>query len=188
MTINMEYDIYKCPIVEKRTYEDRRTLEFRQCAFQIIAQSLSNQPWIYSIYAERKYHLSYLKENKMVKEYLPKNTFINYAFSLPSYEDVQEINIFSISFSGKSVLLVSQTEKYPTLQSKSPDIKTDTGSKSSIILKGSQIKGQIYITVFAQTFTEVNVGVLVHRKSQNKTKEITLQNGNSFPYTFGEYE
>ena len=106
----------------------------------------------------------------MVKEYLPKNTFINYAFSLPSYEDVEEINIFSVSFSGKSVLLVSQTEKYPTLQSKTSDIKTDTGSKSSIILKGSEIKGQIYISVYAQTFTEVNVGVLVHRKSGSKTK------------------
>jgi len=77
----------------------------------------------------------------MVKEYLPKNTFINYAFSLPSYEDVQVINIFSVSFSGKSVLLVSQTEKYPTLWTKSADIKFDTGSKSSIILTGSEVKG-----------------------------------------------
>jgi len=187
MTINMQYDISNCPTIDSRKNEQNQTIHYKQCAFQIIAQSLSTAPWVYNIYAERKYHLNYLKENKMVKEYLAKDTYANFAFSLPSYNDIEEINIFSVSFSGKSVLLVSQADKLPTLYSDSKDVRTDTGSKSSIIIKGEQLKeGEIYISIYAQTFNEVNLGVLVHRKA-GKTKEIALENGNSFPYTFGEY-
>ena len=115
-------------------------MEYRQCVFQIIAQSLSQEPWLYTLYAQRRYHLNYLKENKMVKEYLTKETYANFAFALPDYDQIQEINIFSVTFSGKSVLLVSQEDKFPTLYSDSREVKTDTGSKSSITLKANDLK------------------------------------------------
>lgn len=73
----------------------------------------------------------------MIKEYLPKDSYANFAFSLPDYSEIEEINIFSVSYSGKSVLLVSQTDKLPTLYSETKDVRTDTGSKSSIIIKAS---------------------------------------------------
>ena len=76
----------------------------------------------------------------MVKEYLTKETYANFAFALPDYDQIQEINIFSVTFSGKSVLLVSQEDKFPTLYSDSREVKTDTGSKSSITLKANDLK------------------------------------------------
>ena len=45
--------------------------------------------------------------------------------------------MFSITYSGQSVLLVSKKEKYPTLQTK--NVLADTGSRTNIVLKGEEL-------------------------------------------------
>jgi hypothetical protein len=52
-----------------------------------------------------------------VKDYLPKNSYIYYAFSLPVLDNVTRLEIFQTTFSGEAALVVSTTQTLPTLQS-----------------------------------------------------------------------
>jgi len=59
--------------------------------------------------------MTYLKENVVAKDYIYKNSYAYFSFSLPSLEDVIEIDIFVTTFSGESALIVSSSEQFPTL-------------------------------------------------------------------------
>jgi len=86
--------------------------------------------------------------------------------------------IFSTTYSGQTTLLVSQTEPYPSLQSTAPDIQSESGTKNSIrIVKpinSNATLSEIYVGVYAHTFSEVNIGVTVNRKGYFGTDEINL--------------
>jgi hypothetical protein len=67
--LNLSYDITQCALVEQKPQGQ----EVRQCVFQLIAEPGSVMPyWEYSLQVERKYHISYLREGKLTKEYLSK--------------------------------------------------------------------------------------------------------------------
>jgi hypothetical protein len=69
-----------------------------------------------------------------VKDYIYKDYYIFYAFSLPSIENVTQIEIFLTTFSGEAALIMSTTEQFPTFKTPLNQIQTQTGEKSSIII------------------------------------------------------
>lgn len=64
---------------------------------------------------ERKYHINYLREHKVIKDYITRNSYLFFAFSLPSIEGIDSVSIFQNTLSGDSSLLISTKEHYPTL-------------------------------------------------------------------------
>jgi hypothetical protein len=49
---------------------------------------------------ERKYLTNYLREGKLVKEYIPKDSYAYFALSLTEVDSVEEVNIFLTALSG----------------------------------------------------------------------------------------
>ena len=115
MSASMAYDAGHCSLVASVHEKGGRTSNSRHCVYQIVAVGTSDEPWIYSIFAQRKYHISYLQEGVITKEYLSKNSYSYYAFALPDYESIEAVTFFSTTLSGQSVLLVSNSEQFPTI-------------------------------------------------------------------------
>lgn len=75
---------------------------------------------------------------------------------------------------------MSTTDQLPSFSSIG---KYQTGAKCNIVLERSQLAREIYIAVYAYRFTEVNLGAIVHRKSDNTSvHDIPLQEGNLQTY------
>lgn len=87
----------------------------------------SAEPFVFSLTAEKKTFNTYLKENKIVKDYISKGAYVFYSFSLPTLANVTEINIFLTTFSGSSALIVSNTELFPTLESPVGSVTMESG-------------------------------------------------------------
>jgi hypothetical protein len=45
----------------------------------------------------------------LIKEYIPKDKYAYFAFSLPDIDSVDEINIFLTALSGDAALIISTT-------------------------------------------------------------------------------
>jgi hypothetical protein len=111
MSILMNYDVSNCSDMATKD-----GVAYKECAFQILALGESYEPFIFSITAERKYAISYLRENAIVKDFIYKDNYVYYAFSLPSIENVSKIEIVLTTFSGEAALIVSTVEHYPTFR------------------------------------------------------------------------
>jgi hypothetical protein len=158
LTIFMEYDVTKCTIQE--TGGTRHAL----CAFQLIAAGLSALPFEFSLQVERKYGTVYLREGKVVKEYIPRDSYAYFVLALTDVEAVQQANLFLTALSGDVALIVSKDDPLPSLTSKA---LSQAGSKCNIVLEGDQLAKELYVAVYAYRFTEVNLGVIVRRKHEN---------------------
>jgi hypothetical protein len=86
-------------------------------------------------------------------------------FSLPEISSITEIDIFVTTFSGETALIVSSTDKLPTLSSSAADVVKQSGSANSIVLKEERLATELYISIYAYQFAEINIGVVVHRNS-----------------------
>lgn len=79
----MSYDVSNC--TEFNRTEGIITVK---CSFLIAVVGESTLTFEFSLLPERKFLVNYLKENKMIKEYIPKGNYAFYAFSLPEIESV----------------------------------------------------------------------------------------------------
>lgn len=77
-----------------------------------------------------------------------------------------KINFFLTTYSGDAALIISKDIKYPSITS--PALK-ESGTKCNIVLEKDQISAQIYVAVYAYQFTEISLGVIVQRSSENAT-------------------
>jgi hypothetical protein len=159
LTIFMEYDVARC------TSTQEGGVRHALCAFHIIVGGTSPEPFEYSLQVERKYGAVYLKEGKLVKEYIPRDSYAYFVLSLPDVGEVQQANLFLTALSGEVALIVSRDEPLPSL--KSVNALSQGGSKCNIVLEGDKLAKEIYVAVYAYRFTEVNLGVIVHRKHEN---------------------
>jgi hypothetical protein len=75
----------------------------------------------------------------VVKDYIPKQSYVYYAFSLPSMADVTKIVIFATTLSGESALIVSTTQQFPTLESPIDEIQKSAGENSNVVLDATQL-------------------------------------------------
>lgn len=111
LTIFMEFDAAKCTITQEGG------VRYALCAFQIIAGGTSPEPFEFSLQIERKYGAAYLKEGKLVKEYIPRDSYVYFVLSLPDVGEVQQANLFLTALSGEVALIVSKDEPLPSLES-----------------------------------------------------------------------
>lgn len=123
----MEYDVGKCGVQEVGGV--RHAL----CAFQLIVAGQSSQPFEFSLQVERKYGAVYLREGKVVKEYIPRDSYAYFVVGLTDLQDVQQANIFLTALEGEVALIVSKDEPLPSLTSKALQ---QAGSKCNIVLEG----------------------------------------------------
>ena len=132
INVNLSYDISKCSLVEK----GEKGKQVRECSFQIVTRGdkEAEEVWAYTIQVQRKFHMAYLREGKITKQYLAKDNYAYFAFALPDYSDVFDITIFTTTYSGESVLLLSLTDHFPDIKSTATDLQTETGSRASIRL------------------------------------------------------
>jgi hypothetical protein len=96
MTIYMVFDVSKCTLTQ-----DTPNNMYALCAFHIMALGeSSDRPFSFSLLPERKYLTNYLREGKLVKEYIPKDSYAYFALSLTEVDSVEEVNIFLTALSG----------------------------------------------------------------------------------------
>ena len=63
----------------------------------------------------------------------------------------------------------------------------ESGAKNNIILKKDQLALEFYISVYAYQFTEINIGVIVHRTTSNASvHEFPLLQGNVQTYIINQ--
>lgn len=125
-----------------------------------------------------------MREGKLIKEYIPRDNYAYFALSLPDLDKIEEVNVFMTALSGDAALIVSATEKLPDFTSSA--VK-QSGAKCNIVLGKSELSKEIYISVYAFQFTEVNLGVIVHRSTDSgNVHEIPLIEGNLQNYVLNK--
>ena len=91
----MEYDARQC--TQQRKFDKEL---YVTCAYQLVIVGSSKKKCDFSFEMQRKYHINYLRQNMITKEYIYKGNYAYYSFYLPNLNEVKEIDIVLTTYSG----------------------------------------------------------------------------------------